>query len=71
MLNRTAAVPAEITLRGLTSELDQVSSIVAPVQIDGELADTTTVPAMLELRDEEGNVFTPQYTSMDSGLRQL
>ena len=21
---------------------------------------------MLELRDEEGNVFTPQYTSMDS-----
>ena len=66
MLNRTAAVPAEITLRGPTSELDQVSSIVAPVQIDGELADTTTVPAMLELHDEEGNVFTPQYTSMDS-----
>ena len=31
MLNRTAAVPAEITLRGPTSELDQVSSIVAPV----------------------------------------
>ena len=66
LLYRTAAVPAEITLRGPTSELDQVSSIVAPVQIDGELADTTTVPAMLELRDEEGNVFTPQYTSMDS-----
>ena len=49
MLNRTAAVPAEITLRGPTSELDQVSSIVAPVQMDGELADTTTVPATLEL----------------------
>ena len=44
MLNKTTAVPAEITLRGPTSELDQVSSIVAPVQIDGELADTTTVP---------------------------
>ncbi len=55
-----------ITLRGPTSELDQVSSIVAPVQIDGELADTTTVPATLELRDEEGNAFTPQYISMDS-----
>ncbi len=67
MLNRTAAVPAEITLRGPTSELDQVSSIVAPVQTDGELvADTTTVPATLELRDAEGNVFTPQYTSMES-----
>ena len=66
MLNKTAAVPAEITLRGPTSELDQVSSIVAPVQTDGELADTTTVPATLELRDAEGNVFTPQYTSMES-----
>ena len=61
-----SAVPAEITLRGPTSELDQVSSIVAPVQMDGELADTTTVPATLELRDEEGNAFTPQYISMDS-----
>ena len=49
MLNKTTAVPAEITLRGPTSELDQVSSIVAPVQMDGELADTTTVPATLEL----------------------
>lgn len=66
MLNKTAAVPAEITLRGPTSELDQVSSIVAPVQTDGELADTTTVPATLELRDAEDNVFTPQYTSMES-----
>ena len=66
MLNKTTAVPAEITLRGPTSELDQVSSIVAPVQIDGELADTTTVPATLQLRDEVGNVFTPQYISMES-----
>lgn len=32
MLNKTTAVPAEITLRGPTSELDQVSSIVAPVR---------------------------------------
>lgn len=66
MLNKTTAVPAEITLRGPTSELDQVSSIVAPVQIDGELADTTTVAATLQLRDEVGNVFTPQYISMES-----
>ena len=34
--------------------------------MDGELADTTTVPATLELRDEEGNAFTPQYISMES-----
>ena len=61
MLNKTTAVPAEITLRGPTSELDQVSSIVAPVQLDGELADTTTVPATLELRDEEA---TPSRRSI-------
>ena len=28
--------------------------------------DTTTVPATLELRDENGEVYTPQYTTMDS-----
>ena len=31
MLNKTSAVPAEITLRGPTSELDQISQVVAPV----------------------------------------
>ena len=33
MLNKTSAVPAEITLRG-TSELDQISQVVAPVLSD-------------------------------------
>lgn len=66
MLNKTTAVPAEITLRGPTTELDQVASVVATVPSDGELSDTTTVPATLELRDENGETFTPQYTTMDS-----
>lgn len=66
MLNKTTAVPAEITLRGPTSELDQVASVVATVPGDGELSDTTTVPATLELCDENGETFTPQYTTMDS-----
>ena len=66
MLNRSAAVPAEITLRGPTSELDQIASVVARVSSDAELSDTTTVPATLELRDENGEVYTPQYTTMDS-----
>lgn len=66
MLNRSAAVPAEITLRGPTSELDQIASVVATVSSDTELSDTTTVPATLELRDENGEVYTPQYTTMDS-----
>ena len=66
MLNKTAAVPAEITLRGPTSELDQISSVVATVSSDTELSDTTTVPATLELRDENGDKIEPQYTTMDS-----
>lgn len=66
MLNRSAAVPAEITLRGPTSELDQIASVVATVSSDAELSDTTTAPATLELRDENGEVYTPQYTTMDS-----
>lgn len=66
MLNRSAAVPAEITLRGPTSELDQIASVVATVSSDAELSDTTTEPATLELRDENGEVYTPQYTTMDS-----
>ena len=66
MLNRTAAVPSEITLRGPTSELDHIDSIVATVTEMTELADTTTVPAALELRDDTGAPFTPQYTTMES-----
>ena len=66
MLNRTAAVPAEVTLRGPTSELATISAVVAPVSADDPLADTTTLPAGLELRDENGAAVTPQYTTMDN-----
>ena len=66
MLNRTAAVPAEVTLRGPTSELDRIAAVVAPVDDDTPLADTTTLPANLEMRDENGAVVTPLYTTMDN-----
>ena len=58
MLNRTAAVPAEVTLRGPTSELDRISAVAAPITTDTALADTTTLPANLEMRDENGNTIT-------------
>lgn len=66
MLNRTAAVPAEVTLRGPTSELDRISAVAAPITTDTALADTTTQPANLEMRDENGTVVTPLYTTMDN-----
>ena len=40
--------------------------MVATVASDSELSDTTTEPSSLELRDENGETFTPQYTTMDS-----
>ena len=66
MLNRTAAVPAEVTLRGPTSELDRISAVAAPITTDTALADTTTLPANLEMRNENGTVVTPLYTTMDN-----
>ena len=60
MLNKTAAVPAEITLRGPTSELDQISQVVAPVVNEDALADTTTTPTTLEMRDENGNTIVDE-----------
>ena len=66
MLNRTAAVPAEVTLRGPTSELDRISAVAAPITTDTALADTTTLPANLEMRDENGTGGTPLYTTMDN-----
>ena len=59
MLNKTSAVPAEITLRGPTSELDQISQVVAPVLSDDALADTTTTPSTLELPRS-----TPRWTAI-------
>ena len=65
-LRKTTAVPAEVTLRGPTSELDQIASVVAPVSSEETLSDTTTLPSVLEMRNEDGEVITPQYTTMDN-----
>lgn len=65
VLNKSSCVPAEVTLRGPTSELDKIATVAAPVTAEGELSDTTTMSAQLELRDEDGNVLTPQYVTMD------
>lgn len=66
ILNKSAAVPAEITLRGPTSELDRIESVVAPVTSEEPVSETTTLPAALELRGEDGELLSLEYTSMDS-----
>ena len=51
---------------GPTSELEQIDSVVATVTSEEELSDSVTLEAPLEMRDANGNVVTPQYTTMDS-----
>lgn len=66
ILNKSAATPAEVTLRGPTSELEKITSVVAKVSSDNTIADTTTLPATLELRDENGDRPELTYTTMDA-----
>jgi len=65
-LYRAAAVPAEVTLRGPISELDQIVSVAAPVVAENELSDNTTLPATLELRGENGEALELEYTTLTS-----
>ena len=66
ILNSVSSVPAEVTLTGPTSELEQIDSVVATVTSEEELSDSVTLEAPLEMRDANGNGVTPQYTTMDS-----
>ncbi|MGN0983829.1 MAG: YbbR-like domain-containing protein, partial [Gemmiger sp.] len=66
ILNRSTAAPAEVTLRGPTSELDRITSVAAPVLAEGSISDTTTIPATLELRGENGEPVDAAYTSLDA-----
>lgn len=66
ILNSVSSVPAEVTLTGPTTELEQIDSVVATVTSDEKLDDSVTLEAPLEMMDANGNVVTPQYTTMDS-----
>ena len=66
ILNKVSPVPAEVTLHGPTSELDQVASIAAPVTANTALSDTLSISAVLELRDADGNPVTPEFTTLDN-----
>lgn len=65
-LNKVSTTPTEVTLTGPTSELDKISEVVAPVSHDGTLSDSTMTTATLELRDENGDIVTPEYTTLDN-----
>ena len=71
ILNRSSSVPAEVTLTGPTSELDNVASVTAVVTAGEALSDSVTLDTPLEMRDENGDVITPQYTTMDADTAEI
>ena len=66
ILNSASCVPAEVTLTGPTTELEQIDSVVATVASEDKLDDSVTLDSDLEMRDANGNAVSPQYTTMDS-----
>ena len=60
-----------MTLTGPTSELDKISEVVAPVSHEGSLSDSVSATASLELRDENGDIVTPEYTTLDSNTADI
>lgn len=70
-LQRTASVPAEVVLRGPASELDRIASVVAPVSLNEELADTAIFNSILEMRDENGEKLDLRYTTADTETAEV
>ena len=63
MLYRSNPVPSEVTITGPQSELDAITSVVAPVTVDSELSDSTSVTTSL---DAALDCATPSPRSMPS-----
>lgn len=70
-LNRVSSVPAEVTVTGPTSELDQIDSVVAVVTSSESLSDSVTLDATLEMRDADGNPITPEYTTLETETAEV
>lgn len=70
-LNRVSPVPAEVTVTGPTSELDQIDAVVAVVTSSDSLSDSVTLDAPLEMRDADGNAITPEYTTLETDTAEV
>lgn len=67
-LNRVSSSPAEITITGPSSEVSQVSSIVATLSVASELSESQLVQVPVELRDAEGKALELPYTTLEDDL---
>lgn len=67
-LNRITSAPAEVTLRGPSSEISQVSKVVAHLSMEGELSESKLAQVSLELQDAAGQPLDLKYTTLDNEL---
>lgn len=70
-LNKVTTVPSEVTLTGPTSELEEISSVVASISAEDSLSDSLSTQSVLTLRNEAGEAVAPQYTTMDNDRAEI
>ena len=67
-LNRVSSSPSEITITGPSTEVSQVTAVVAPLSMEGELSESQLVQVPLEMRDANGKTLDLPYTTMEDDI---
>ena len=67
-LNRVSSSPSEITITGPSTEVSQVTAVVASLSMEGELSESQLVQVPLEMRDANGKTLDLPYTTMEDDI---
>lgn len=67
-LNRVSSSPSEITITGPSTEVSQVTAVVAPLSMEEELSESQLVQVQLEMRDANGKTLDLPYTTMEDDI---
>lgn len=67
-LNKVSSSPSEITITGPSTEVSQVTAVVAPLSMEGELSESQLVQVPLEMRNANGKTLDLPYTTMEDDI---
>ena len=67
-LNKVSSSPSEITITGPSTKVSQVTAVVAPLSMEGELSESQLVQVPLEMRDANGKTLDLPYTTMEDNI---
>lgn len=71
-LNKIVAAPAEVTVRGPQSEVEQIEKAVVNVEVGSEeLRDSRLVQAKVELQNANGEPLQLDYTTIDNDIADV